>query len=172
MKKILIVLSVLVAVGLVYAGIIWFKNRPESPAVTESEVPVLGGDKEQNMDFLGGAGGQVSLPAGSPAGDTFTISTPTGGIKVKNFYKTAVAVVEENQVVIFFSEKYELDYSIYDGSFDIVVRVEDQKTRLEAEKDLIDRLGISRADACRLTVSVSMPKADPAKLSFCGIFFK
>ncbi len=111
-----------------------------------------------------------------PSGDTLAIGSSGGSITVKNFYRGALGVIEESEVVMDRTDAYELDYSRADSSFAAtLLRGPVAQTRAEAEARLLDILGISRSDACRLSVSVVIPVSVDASLggrsyplSFCA----
>jgi hypothetical protein len=113
-------------------------------------------------------------PLPIPVEDTIMIGTPQGSVVVKNFYKNAVQVSEYGVLVrrtnlydiVYFQVESRFLITISDLPVDVAVRA--------AEKELLDILGITQADACRLTVSLAVPRfTDPALsgkefgLSFC-----
>jgi hypothetical protein len=111
-----------------------------------------------------------------PQGYTFTIATAKGGVAVKNFYLNNPAIIEESTAVVFSTDVYEIDYQIADSSFSLVLRKGPvAQVQSDAERSFLSVLGISREDACKLSVSVIISLAADATggrtsgLSFCGI---
>ncbi|MEY4731569.1 MAG: hypothetical protein RL681_515 [Candidatus Parcubacteria bacterium] len=112
---------------------------------------------------------------GAPEGDTFMISVPGVSVRVKNFYRSAVRVVENTEVVIAETSDYRVSYIRPFTLFTITVWGERAaQARQEAERALLKALNISEASACRLNVEVWLSPATglsdagkPLPLSFC-----
>jgi hypothetical protein len=130
---------------------------------------------------LGGGGEDIDEHAvapktaiGAPEGETFAIPTPGVAVRVKNFYRSAVRVVEDSEVVLEEAKDYRISYirpytlfilSVWGG--------EPSRTRLDAERALLRALAVSEENACRLAVEVwlsgteSSEAQGPLPLSFC-----
>lgn len=97
------------------------------------------------------------------------------GVKVGNFYKKSILTGDDGYSLFDKTTKYKIMYipvddsfliSIIDNPFDVV--------KLEAEEAFLNDLGITREEACKLTVNITTPiNVNPArsgqnyKLSFC-----
>ncbi len=93
--------------------------------------------------------------AGAPEGDTFLLATPGVSVRVKNFYRTAVRVVEGVEVVLVETSEYRVSYIRPSSAFLLNVWGERPgQARLEAERALLRALDVPEATACRLTVEV------------------
>ena len=96
-----------------------------------------------------------------PTDDFIEIQTPSGPVRVKNFYKTAVATAE-NEVLLHVGDgRYTTTCHRSDSLFTIsfVFNPIDvmRKARKDAEAELLIMLGIDKVAACKLDVFVSMP---------------
>ena len=101
-----------------------------------------------------------------PKTETISIGTGNGSIEVKNFYKTLVDT-EEGSIIMADNENYQISYERSTSVFYIHFR-NDAVSQSQAEADLLNVLGISQQDACKLNVLVFQPgKTNGAKLSFC-----
>ena len=115
------------------------------------------------------------------SGNTIIIQTPSGGVQVRDFYKTAkhkysyagttiVYIQETKDYVITYSDETN-DFLIHLYAYSLASAV---NLRRIAEKDFITRLNISQNDACRLNVHVAIPpdynetlSGKDYRLSFC-----
>lgn len=111
-------------------------------------------------------------PFSEPTGEKMEIN----GVKINNLYKNPLKENRQYDVVIVKNDKYQIVYlqqfqqfliSILDPDFDTV--------KSAAEKDFVEKLGITNNDACKLQVNISTPRyvnADIAgttyPLSFCS----
>jgi hypothetical protein len=96
-----------------------------------------------------------------PTSTMLTLGTPYGSVKMKNFYLSSLGA-EEQFIVLAQNGNYEITYDPAANQFYIyVVQMPYDANRVQAESDLLSRLGIGKADACKLTVG-------PTGLSFCG----
>jgi hypothetical protein len=107
-----------------------------------------------------------------PQGDTITLQTSKGGVRVTNFYKSLVDT-EEGSIIIRETDAYTLEYAPDSGVFSIAVYGSPFETvRLVAEQELVGVLGLQPQDACALSVKV-FPENNPSlqsqvlPLSFC-----
>lgn len=109
-----------------------------------------------------------------PPEERLHLGTTRGTVITNNFYKTAEGF-DGDALVFFSSPQYQLLYDIENSAFGIyIVGSELTKTRAAAEKEFLVQLGISQADACKLNVSVSVPRSTSApperetrSLSYC-----
>jgi hypothetical protein len=155
MRKIIIIAVVVIVAGVAAFFILRGINGGGGPS-----LPGQGGSSgEQNMDNVTGGVSSSDIPSG----ETLTLGTPSGNVTVKNFYKTALALIEGTEVVLAKNDGYEIDYSNVDSSFVITIRqIPIDSVRVDAESQLLNLLGISKNDACRLSVSVIIPASlDP-----------
>ncbi|KKQ53437.1 MAG: hypothetical protein UT19_C0008G0020 [Candidatus Woesebacteria bacterium GW2011_GWB1_39_10b] len=98
------------------------------------------------------------------------------GIKVNDFNKKAIKVGELDDVLFVDENGYNITYYPLDKAFLIVITsIPFEENRQEAEKRFLDELGIGTADACKLAVYITTPRAfNPNEsginysLSFCG----
>jgi len=155
-------------------------STPSAPMPTSERIPLRAGQGTSSQASNAGEQqmGQVSggIPASEiPPGDTLAIGTSKGSVKVNNFYKTALGIVEGSEVVMAQTAAYEIDYSAVDSSFIITIKEEPvSAVRSSAETALLNILGIRQKDACSLAVAVIVPAPVDAQLggrsyplSFC-----
>jgi hypothetical protein len=167
MKKIiLIVVAIVVILAIGIFAWLYFQNSSGSPQATElKSVGALPG--------VATGTGPMPLPA-SAQSSTVEIGTPSGIVTVDNFYKTATGRDEE-YVTFASSPAYSLQYDTDNSSFVVTISAGPlTATRPAAEAALLNALGVSLADACKLNVTVGIePSVDPAfanqalPLSFC-----
>ncbi|MDE2018842.1 MAG: hypothetical protein KGJ13_00670 [Patescibacteria group bacterium] len=160
-KKIIIgVIIVIIAAAL----LAWFFPR---------ENPTTGGG-----NTAGGTAQSFEIPAqtsGFPTGATIAIGTPHGTVTVNNFYKTTT-LSEEEYLIFGKTPDYELLYNPNNGAFVVSISAGPlSKTRPEAEAALLSALGIGKAEACKLSVTVGVAAGavpnlagQPLLLSFCS----
>jgi len=169
-NKIVIVSGVVVAIIVLSVGAYFLLGGGSGSGKVGAPTGNIQG--EQNISNISGG----VAPGDIPAGDTLVIGTATGDVTVKNFYKNALGIVEGIQVMLVQNANYEIYYSKSGSTFTIVLlggsRADAQAT---AENDLLSVLGTSKADACRLSVSVIVPFTVDAQtggrtypLSFCS----
>ena len=102
-----------------------------------------------------------------PKTETISIGTGNGSIEVKNFYKTLVDT-EEGSIIMADNENYQISYERSTSVFYIHFR-NDAVSQSQAEADLLNVLGISQQDACKLNVLVFQSGlAEGSRLSFCA----
>jgi hypothetical protein len=96
-----------------------------------------------------------------PTDDTFVIQTPSGGVAVRNFYKDNPVIYGDVNVMLATGGDYHIQYERTQGQFFIglLARTREQarSMRVRAEDALLEKLGISRQEACKLEVSVAVP---------------
>lgn len=171
MKKIIIIIAAVLVLGGI-GFFVWQSIQGSYSNNGGSSVPT-GASGEQQIGTL--AGGVTASEV--PAGDSIAIGTASGTVTVKNFYKNAIGIIEGSEVVLAKTGNYEIDYSRADSSFTImIIKGSVAVAQADAETAMLGMLGVSRADACRLAVSVIVPVSVDAQLggrsyrsSFCGL---
>ena len=111
-----------------------------------------------------------------PQGDFLSIGTREGTVTVKNFYKNAVDINTERDVLVTRTPEYDIVYFASDGGFSIsILATPFEAVRAKAEQAFLERLGVGREDACRLAVYIGVPRwvdenlaGRNYRLSFCG----
>ncbi|OGM01821.1 hypothetical protein A2115_03825 [Candidatus Woesebacteria bacterium GWA1_41_8] len=90
-----------------------------------------------------------------PAGDTLEIN----GVKVKNFYKEGSPPGSLGEVTFVKKAQYSLTYFPEETGFLLVITSSPfEENRKLAEKDLLQVLGITEADMCKLSVYITTPQ--------------
>ncbi|MDR3378605.1 MAG: hypothetical protein P4M10_07965 [Verrucomicrobiae bacterium] len=163
MRKVFIWFFVVLAIALVAgAAVFMFVNRSASTAQTTIPSTVGTGTSQA---------ANVLVPVYSaPSSTTITIGTPSGLVTVNNFYKTALGA-EEQFVVLAQGQDYEITYNVNTSSFYInVLQTPFDAGRAAGEAGLLQILGVTRADACKLDVTEGAAGNTSGKifLSFCG----
>jgi hypothetical protein len=170
MKKILIILILFatLAVGAIYS----LSRSPISSAQTASpNNPVL--SASSLPDYLGTAS---EVFGNDPTGTTLAVGTAQGTVTLNNFYASDPAVDTSQYIIIKITQNYLIDYDPTDSSFWIGVSgMPFSAWQTAAEQDFLATLGISKTDACKLTV-VEGVIYDPSNvddgmsfpMSFCG----
>ncbi|MFA6193275.1 MAG: hypothetical protein WC726_00200 [Parcubacteria group bacterium] len=160
MKKILyIIAGVLIVISIIL--IIFYKNKTAAPqvsqpATTAIQIPNLPSESELAKQ------GKTS------------IAVKDGGVVINNPYKNATTVVSGNADVQK-TPNYEIVYLATSKSFVISLSGSNlADSRSQAEQAFLDSLGVSKTDACKLTVSLGVaPEVNKAAagknygLSFC-----
>jgi len=101
-----------------------------------------------------------------PTSTTITLGTPHGSVTMKNFYLSS-AGAEENFIVLAQDDAYQITYDPTTNSFYLSVQQAPYDTvRIQAETDFLERLGITKTDACKLNVTEGFGNQQ-ASLSFC-----
>ncbi len=175
MQRIFVIIAIVVAVALIGFGAWWF----------------FAGKSAGNPDISAGPSG--GLPAASssvsadfwnnkPTTPTFVLQGAQGSVTVKNFYLanpekggTRPEVDEGDVVILVRAKDYFISYDELNNDFWVAVTGSPaEQARAEAETGFLAILGISKQDACRLTVSVGSSAAGSVSgpLSFCGAAFK
>jgi len=96
-------------------------------------------------------------------------------VELRNFFIFSKKINENGDVLISQSENYNIEYFPKFNSFLIVIKAYPfEENRKLAEQELIDKLGINKKDACRLSVNITTTqKINPEfsgrnyPLSFC-----
>lgn len=131
-------------------------------------------------DFATASGGNDTshpvagiLPTSVPAGDTISIGTSKGAVQVKNFYKNSLAW-EDQYIIIAQNSQYEITYDTTASQFFLYIpNSPSDAVRSEYETALLNLLGVSKTDACKLNIlegfSASSPYGTkPMNLSICA----
>jgi hypothetical protein len=114
----------------------------------------------------------------TPTSTVITLGTSQGGVTVNNFYQSPGATITQDQqaVIIDNSGDYAITYNVPDSSFAIaILSTPLEAARQAAESAFLNELGISKQDACKLTVYEGVPigvsdqyPGESFPLSFCG----
>lgn len=165
MKKISIVIIAIIIIILISFGVFWFMQRSGFNSGNEGTAG--------NLPPV-----STSTPAlATPTTTTVVIGTAQGGVTVNNFYKNAEYITQDQQTVAMKdTSDYGIAYNVGDSSFVIVLLSNPLETaRQAAEAAFLSSLGISKQDACKLTVYEGIPAAvsdqyvgENFPLSFCG----
>jgi len=119
----------------------------------------------------------TSTPLVAPTGTTFTLGTSQGNVTVNNFYNNPVFITQDQQTVVLAqTSTYSIVYNVADSSFMIsLLSAPLAAARQDAETALLNILGVSESDACKLKVSEGVPisvsdeyPGENFPLSFCG----
>ena len=93
----------------------------------------------------------------APSGPTKTITTPSGSVDVRDFTQNP-AQTTSGTTVIKATDQFKLIYFSTDNSFLITLLSQPlQQARDAAEAELLSNLGIDKGQACKLTVTESVP---------------
>ncbi len=134
------------------------------------------GNIQENANVSTSSIAAATIPCHPPTGNMFTLGTPSGNVTVNNFYNIAQSVsTDHTSILIVQTSTYNITYYIPDSSFNLLITTAPfLAARQEAETELLQILGVSRGDACKLSVREStMPGVDAAYsgsgygLSFC-----
>ena len=153
-----IILILAVIGGGVYAWFYFSKN--DTQAGPAAELPSVSSSSSLPSP-------SYSIADTFPKTETISIGTGNGSIEVKNFYKTLVDT-EEGSIIMADNENYQISYERSTSVFYIHFR-NDAVSQSQAEADLLNVLGISQQDACKLNVLVFQSGlAEGSRLSFCA----
>ena len=169
MKKLIIIVFAIVVVILIAFGVFYLvqKNAANNtPTSTTGTLPPV----------------STSTPTSStnlviPTSTTITLGTSQGSVIVKNFYQSAGYITQDQQTVsVKETADYVIAYNVSDSSFAIaLLSIPLEAARQAAESALLNALGVSKQDACKLTVYEGVPASisdqyvgESFPLSFCG----
>lgn len=167
-NRILLVIGLLVIIGLLAFG--YLRLTGEEPTVTiDGEVNLLPAAELTPAETFA-----------IPEGETIEIQGTGGIVTVKNFYPNSRQVLASN-VIVTSTLEYEISYERKSSKFTLLLLPDSNATyrtyREQAEALLLETLGITKGDACKLTVSVEVPEdypdtfdltvVSPTRLSFC-----
>ncbi len=177
-KKIIIIAAIVIILAAAWIGWVLWQNGANSGTPGGSgSLPSVG-----TSTASGGSGAASSSPSSSVAMETPTstalvIGTSQGSVSMNNFYKSADYITQDQQtVVIHGTDQYSIQYNAGDSSFSIgILSAPLEAARQAAEAELLSALGISKQDACKLTVYEGVPAYVSSQyvgrnfpLSFCG----
>jgi hypothetical protein len=167
LRIILIVIVVLIVVGFV----LFFVLTHNAGNVGSNVLPGISST----------SGGQLPSVAvvypDAPTGQTISLGTANGTVRVDNFYAaSSTQVGEDGTLIIKQTSDYWFSYDPSDSSFWIAISgTPFAAVQQAAEQDFLTTLGVSKADACKLDVSVGVPYSagnpldgQSLPLSFCG----
>lgn len=105
-----------------------------------------------------------------------TKTIEVSGITINNPWKNAVDIEPGEKPVLTKNEKYRIVFQPkYNLVLITILATPYQDVRKEAEQDLLNQLGVSKEEACKLNVSVGSPYfankeviTDSSRLSFCS----
>jgi hypothetical protein len=174
-KKIIISINILIFVALVGGFIFWKINKKESlTPINNNENPTfpINGNTTPTKPITGG---QTNTTI--PAGMIKIITKDGGSILMKDFYQSPYTKILDsyNDAVI----KESIDYTIefqpgIPGFFIQLLGNNLYLARENAEQGFLDKLGITKEDACRLDVTLGVHYSTNEKasgsaygLSFC-----
>ena len=169
---------------LIIGGFIFWKTTQTTPI---ANTPISENNQNQTqsenttqneLKFPIVSTGETASSTQVESTDKLKINTINGGyITVEDFYKNPYTQVfdPQNDAVIKESDNYTITYYAKFQSFNIALTGGDLHfVRTEAENALLEKLGISKEEACQLTVSLGVPYFANAKasgteygLSFC-----
>jgi len=116
---------------------------------------------KQKLPTLAPSRREISPPP-IPVEESLVIETKSGKVIVKNFFITenarAIGKGKSMYAVLRDTPKFQILYIGLDQSFLITIKDENlSSARFLAEKELLNILGISQKDICRLLVAVTVP---------------
>jgi hypothetical protein len=109
--------------------------------------------------------------------ETFVIETTEGSVLIKNFYKNPVAILPGIGLVLTTTFDYDIHFMFSDNSFTITIfNPPIVEVRRQAEEELLNILGVSEQDACKLNVHLGVHRSADSDLgggadyglSFCS----
>jgi hypothetical protein len=166
MKKIIIIVGALVVIAVIV--FIFFFVFMKGGVVT----PPPGSGSTGNLPPVA-----TTTLSEHPTGPTFQMGTSAGSVTVNNFYNDPTQVSQDRtSILIAQSSTYNITYYAPDSSFNIgILKGPVPEARTAAEAAFLTALGISKADACKLNVTIGVPyDVDPSYadrnlgLSFCS----
>ena len=167
MKKTLIIILIIVVIAL-GVGLYFLFAHPSNlgtQTVTNTQstgglpAPVINGSPSisstTNSSNLPDYIGPASEVLGSlPGGGMLQIGTAQGTVTVNNFYTNDPPVVEGDVIVFKQTPNYDMTYDPSTSEFWLAILGTPFETwRVAAEQDFLSTLGISQADACKLSVT-------------------
>jgi hypothetical protein len=98
--------------------------------------------------------------------DKLEIPTNKGTVNINNVYKNPVEQLSQNGVSFTQNSDYYMSFYPKNNGFLITLLNPDlEKARSEAENDFINKLGITKDQACSLNVSITIPNSVSTKYS-------
>lgn len=143
--------------GLLFLGAlgIWVYNNFYFSSKSNEDLSVEDNSQnfsseEQVADYIGN-NQSPEVPAGVGQETKIYIQGSGGTIEVNNFYKKALAIIEDSQVVIYRGNKFDVDFLRTSSEFVLTINEAPIRESLgEAGKYLIENLGIGSGDLCKL----------------------
>jgi len=109
----------------------------------------------------GQSGQEITIAQAYPnaaTGTTLSIGTSQGTVHVNNFYNFGSGVTDGGVIIIKATSTYWFTYDPLTSEFWIAISGTPFNTlQLVAEQDFLATLGVSEADACKLSVSEGVP---------------
>ncbi|MFA5870528.1 MAG: hypothetical protein WC842_01395 [Candidatus Paceibacterota bacterium] len=175
MKRNILIISIVVFVVAI-ATFFLFRNKKDNIIISEAPKsvatttePIIEQPKETQESTTVNSGAEATKPEEpfiKPETDRFDIKTNTGIVSVVNVYKKSVGDGGFNGTIFKDNDLYFIAYYPSPEGFIISIRsTNTEKVRLTAEGDFIETLKISKTDACKLNVSLSVPMSIDENLS-------
>lgn len=173
-KKAIIIIFAVVLVALIVTVVVFVIQNNNSANTSGDGITT--GTLPPVSVATGTTGTQVP-PMTIPTSTTITLGTSHGSVTMNNFYQSAQTITQDGQAVIMENTgDYAITYNVPDSSFSIALfSMPLQAARQAAESAFLSELGISKQDACKLTVYEGVPigvsnqyPGESFPLSFCG----
>ena len=160
MKKIFIGIFIIIIVAI----FVWFLFHFQSQSIAPTSPPEATTNSNEFSPLY-----QI------PPAATITLGTTHGSVTLNNYYKAALGA-EDEFIVIAKNDSYEINYDTTDSGFYLDIKQAPfNANRVLAEASFLNLLGVSRIDACKLTVvegaetaANSGLKGRSFSLSFCA----
>jgi hypothetical protein len=163
-KILLLALGILILILFFYLVFFSTKNSsPTAPATNNSNTGTGNATNPTNSssNTPGNFPASFTPPAFSlPEKDDskMTITTPGGNVDTNNIYKKPIETLPDNAVA--FIENSDSHISFYpknQGFLITIINPDIEAARQKAESDFLNSLGITKDQACQLTVDLGMP---------------
>ena len=156
MKKTTILILIFLAIALIAAGFYFYLTRPPvNPPANGQNFPPM------NLPDL-----TPVATSTLPVTDKIVVGASSGGVRVNNFYKNAVEIYPWRDVDLKRQDGYQITYVASEERFYITINdAPVDKNIAAAEAAFLSSLGISRAEACRLSVWLAVMGNVDANLS-------
>jgi len=180
-KKIILAVSALVVLSALL--ILVFSTKKKPPATDTSETSAISTSassssvSKENV-FPSGPGGKYSIAQSSDQHKSI-ITTPKGErIEINNPNSIAEKKLDDKDIILKTANDYQILYYNYNEGPSFLVSIlsfDIENARRLGEETLLSTLGISKEQACKLSVSLTVPKNVSEKasgynygLSFCS----
>lgn len=160
-----IIATIIVILIVLIATIVWLilkktKNETKQPQITQ--------------EITNNANNSTQPTPSYPQEEKIILQTKNGGVEVNNFYKNIVETIGDT-VFLKKEPSFNLAYFRPDGTILIALKKKPIfETRKDAEKSLLEIMGINKDAACKLNVSIEVPVSidenyagENLGLSFC-----
>ena len=176
MRKFLYLIGIVAALGILgyLTFILFFRQGPPQGAANRQilvqsgllpSTPLAANESSSPSD------NNYSITDQFPKTPTIKIGTSQGTVEVKNFYLTLVDTEEGSVILKRNDGEYEIAYRRDDSLFRVELWSPSAAVRQNAEKDLLQILGVGQSDACKLNVEVTLFRTvqdgTSSPLSFC-----